>query len=297
MASIEIVDALDRRIVLPAPARRVVSLVPSETESVAVLAPDGVARLAGRTEFCIEPRGAIEHVPTCGGTKSIDVRAVIALAPDLVLANQEESSRKEVEALIAAGVVVHVSFPSTLRASATYLHALARMLGVDEAHAALQAADAAATAADRARERGDDDAIPVFVPIWRDPWMTFDGRTFASDILRAAGARNVFADRARAYPLAADLGQREPLPPERVGDRDTRYPRVRVEEIVERAPRRILLPDEPFAFGEEDARFFRSLETPARDHVELIDGKDLFWYGTRAAAAVGRLSGRFRATQ
>src|SRR5688572_14735614 len=119
------VDALGRRVVLARPAQRVVSLVPSETESVAVLAPAGIGALAGRTEFCIEPRGEIEHVPTCGGTKSIDVAKVIALAPDLVLANQEESSKKEVEALIGAGLPVYVSFPCTMRESAEYVRTLA----------------------------------------------------------------------------------------------------------------------------------------------------------------------------
>lgn len=278
---IEVTDALGRRVTLATPARSVVSLVPSETESVVKLA--GFAPLAGRTSFCTEPIG-VELVPTVGGTKDVDVREVIALEPDLVLANKEENARKPIEALIAAGVRVHVSFPCTLRESAAYLASLARMLGL-ERHPAVIAAEQLASAAERAPEP----TLPVFVPIWRDPLMTFDGRTFASDLLRAAGARNVFADRPRAYPLAADLGEAEPLPAERVGDRDTRYPRVRDEEVLARAPAVVLLPDEPYAFGEVDAAHFRQLFAGRDTVVEFQNGKDLFWYGTRVVPAVRQL--------
>ncbi|MCZ7682284.1 MAG: helical backbone metal receptor [Sandaracinaceae bacterium] len=111
-----------------APAARVVSLVPSETESVAALA--GVERLVGRTDYCEEPRGAIERVPCVGGTKKIEVGAVIALAPDPVLANQEENGRRDVERLIAAGLSVHVSFPRTIDDAVAYLRALVTMLGL-----------------------------------------------------------------------------------------------------------------------------------------------------------------------
>src|SRR5438105_1260737 len=90
-----VIDALGRNIRVGPEARRVVSLVPSETESVAVLG--GVDRLVGRTMFCIEPAVAVATIPTVGGTKNVDVRAVCDLRPDLVLANQEESSKRDVE--------------------------------------------------------------------------------------------------------------------------------------------------------------------------------------------------------
>lgn len=268
-------DALDREVSLPRPPRRIVSLVPSETESVASLA--GLERLVGRTEFCVEPAG-IDRVPIVGGTKKHDVERVIALAPDLVLANQEENGRRDVERLIEAGLTVHVSFPQTVRASVAYLEALARMLDVDD-RGAIRATE---RAIDR-RERADRSRVRVFVPIWRDPWMTFDGRTYGSDLCALLGADNVFADRPRRFPLAAELGEANAID---AGARDTRYPRTSVEEIVERAPALVLLPDEPYAFDDADAQEVR--EWGVSD-VERVSGKDLFWYGVRTAGAIARL--------
>ena len=65
-----------------------------------------------------------------------------------------------------------------------------------------------------------------------DPLMTVHEATFISDSLDLVGGQNIFADRPRRYPLAADLGRAPPLPPERVGSRDTRYPRVTLDELV-----------------------------------------------------------------
>ena|GEM_PF-6085384 len=93
---IEVVDALGCTLRLPHAAQRIVSLVPSETKSVADLGLVGA--LVGRSDYCVEPRGTVESVPTCGGTKSIDVARVIALRPDLVLVNQEENAKKEATA-------------------------------------------------------------------------------------------------------------------------------------------------------------------------------------------------------
>ncbi|MCZ7682283.1 MAG: helical backbone metal receptor [Sandaracinaceae bacterium] len=123
------------------------------------------------------------------------------------------------------------------------------------------------------------------MPIWRDPWMTFDARTYASDLLAAAGAENVFADRARRFPLAADVAG---APARDGGDRDTRYPRVGEDEIRARAPELALLPDEPYAFGPEDASEVASWGVARR--VELVSGKDLFWYGVRTADALERIA-------
>lgn len=275
------VDALGRRVATSAPPRRIVSLVPSETETVCDLV--GVERLAGRTRYCVEPAGVIEVVPEIGGTKKADVEAILRLEPDLVLANQEENGRKDVQALVDAGLVVHVSFPHGVAEAIAYLEALAELLHVDSGCAPIARARRAYDEAQQAlRERSQ--RVRVFVPIWKDPLMGFDGRTFASDLLDLCGADNVLSDRSRRYPLAADLGRAEPLSPDAVGDRDTRYPRLRLEEVADRRPEAVLLPDEPYAFGPADVPFFEPLGVP----VGFIDGKDIFWYGTRLGHALGR---------
>jgi ABC-type Fe3+-hydroxamate transport system substrate-binding protein len=288
---IEVVDALNRRVQLERAPIRVVSLVPSETASVADLV--GADRLVGRTDYCIEPLGEVERIPSVGGTKGFDVEAVKALRPDLVLANKEENSRPQVQALIAAGVPVHVSFPCTLEESIAYLENLCVLMGLDPD--AAEAVAACRAASRRAAREPHASLVPVFVPIWKDPWMTFDGGAYASDILEACGAHNVFSGRARRYPLAADLGKAQPWTESRVEARDTRYPRIRLEEVLERGARVALLPDEPYAFGPDDVEELTALAAPRPMRVELVDGKDLFWYGTRAARAVDRLSARIEA--
>jgi ABC-type Fe3+-hydroxamate transport system substrate-binding protein len=282
---IEVEDAIGQHLKLAKAPTRVVSLVPSETVSVVDLV--GLGRLVGRTDYCIEPEGAIEAVPTVGGTKGFDVRGVLDLEPDLVLANKEENSRPLVMALIEAGLQVHVSFPCSVDDSNRYLETLCRLLDVnpnDSPHLR-RCREAVA----RAEAISPTEPVPVFVPIWRDPWMTFDGRAYASDVLRLSGAHNVFSGRPRRYPLAADLGKGLAWTDEKVDQRDTRYPRVRLEEIVERGARAVLLPDEPYAFAEKDFDAFHEIDSSSSLQLELIDGKDVFWYGTRVAVAIGRL--------
>lgn len=271
---------MGRDVALGDPAMRVVSLVPSETLTVADLA--GVERLIGRTEYCIEPH-AVQRVPIVGGTKNVELDAVVALCPDLVLANQEENTRRDVEKLIAAGLRVHVSFPKTVRESDAYVGVVAALLGV-------------AAPAARDIERPSVQAVRVFVPIWNDPLMTFDEYAFASDVIALAGGENVFAGRSRRYPLARDLSPDSaqdgvPRAHTSPGDdpklRDTRYPRIRLEEVVTRDPDVILLPDEPYRFTETDASVFKNACPRAR--VLFADGKDLFWYGTRAHDGVARV--------
>jgi ABC-type Fe3+-hydroxamate transport system substrate-binding protein len=283
--AIRIRDDRNRELLFFHPPRRVVSLVPSDTLTLFALGAGD--RLVGRTSYCVEPAGQVEEIAACGGTKDTDVEAVLALAPDLVLANQEENSRRPLEELARRGAPVLVAFPRRVADGFAHVARLARILGVEREPAAraliragyeaLRAAEAAAVA----------EPVEVFVPIWMDPLMTFSDGTFASDLLAACGARNVFGDRARRYPLAADLGRAPALGPERVGERDTRYPRVTLDEVVARDPAVVLLPDEPHEFGEADAEVFRRA-LPKRA-VRFVDGKDLFWHGARTVEALGRL--------
>ena len=114
--------------------------------------------------------------------------------------------------------------------------------------------------------------------------MTIHGETFISDALDLAGLANVFADRTRRHPLAADLGLAPPWSAEKTGTRDLRYPRVTLAEVVARAPEVVLLPDEPHPFTEADAEVFRALPIPAaRGRVVRVSGSALSWYSPRIA--------------
>lgn len=289
---LRVVDDRKKTLAWRAPPRRIVSLVPSDTYSLVRLGAG--ERLIGRTRYCVAPAGEVEHAAIVGGTKDADVEAIIALAPDLVIANQEENSQGDIERLDAAGIKVLVSFPRSVAAGLGHLARLCRALGLDGGTEPARSVVASAYHAQRAAEAASAGLRPVrvFCPIWMDPLMTIHQDTFIADVLRLAGAENVFAGRERRYPLAADLGFAQAFGPDRVGQRDVRYPRVSLDELVAQQPELILLPDEPHPFTEADAAVFRALAIPAaeRGQVRFCDGKDLMWYGARSVEGLGRLA-------
>jgi ABC-type Fe3+-hydroxamate transport system substrate-binding protein len=283
-------DDRDRLLEFAAPPRRVVSLVPSDTYNVAAL---GCAdALVGRTDYCERPAEVVGRLPSVGGTKNPRVDQVCDLHPDLVVANQEENSRGDLEELARRGVRVYIAFPRRVADGLSHLARLARILGVAndaDVRELFARGYRGLREADEARSRTTP--LRAFCPIWMKPLMTVNADTYISDILDLCGAQNVFSDRQRRYPLAADLGQAPPLAPEQVQGRDVRYPRVTFDEVVARAPEIILLPDEPHPFTDEDAAVFRALDVPAaaRGAVVRTDGKDLCWYGAQSVDALPRV--------
>jgi ABC-type Fe3+-hydroxamate transport system substrate-binding protein len=287
---IRVDDDMKRTLTFGAAPRRVVSLVPSDTYSVAVLGCG--AALVGRTDYCELPEDVAARVPSVGGTKNPKLEAILDLAPDLVIANQEENTKKDLEVLAQKGVKVLVAFPKRAADGIAHLARLARIFhvaGDRDVRELLRRGYNAVREAEDARKALTP--LRTFCPIWMKPLMTIHGATFISDILDLAGAENVFTDRARRYPLAADLGGAPALPPEEVAGRDTRYPRVTLEEVTARAPELVLLPDEPHPFSEEDAEVFRGLDIPAAKTGAVVrtGGKDLCWYGARTIDGLSRV--------
>lgn len=267
-------DDLGRSLSFPRAPRRIVSLVPSDTYSVVALGAGD--RIVGRTTYCEHATAA----PTVGGTKDADIEAVIALEPDLVIANQEENARKPLEALAARGVRVLVSLPRTVEQGIAHLARLARIL------------EPGAAGKELVRRGYDLASRPVpppggraFAPIWMDPLMTLNADTFGSDVLARAGLANAFGDRLRLYPLAADLGK---MPEVEANGRDVRYPRLTLAELATRDPDLLVLPDEPHAFSAEDEAVLHAAVPRAR--VVRVVGKDLFWYGAWTIDALDRLA-------
>ncbi len=279
------------------PPQRVVSLVPSMTESLFDLGA-GEA-VVGVTEFCHPPPQARSKLAVVGGTKSVNVEAVVALEPEIVLANQEENTQEVVEALEAAGVKVWVTFPRSVDDAVQVLWALVRLFRLSQAGATVQTLELTVSWTASA---GSTAPVPVFVPIWESEqsaatpwWMTVNRETYVHDVLAVCGAVNVFGDRDRRYPLAADLGE---AASEGAVGRDTRYPRVTRAEVVERSPELILLPSEPFAYQESDAlRFadaFRGTPAADRRRIRTVDGSLLTWHGTRLGRALAELPSLIR---
>lgn len=208
-------DDLGHPVTLTAPARRVVSLVPSITEAVAATAPD---TLVGATEWCTHP--ADLAVPRVRGTKNPDLAAVAALAPDLVVANREENRELDVRRLRERGIPVWVTVTEAVLPA---LDSLGRLLGGPLAQRPDWLVRARAEWAPEVPATGR-----AAVAIWRDPWMVVGRDTFTGDLVRRTGLRNVYDD-------AAD-----------------RYPRVEVAGIEARRPDVVVLPDEPYVFTEDD---------------------------------------------
>lgn len=262
------------------PLRRVVSLVPSLTETLFAL---GVGdRVVGRTDYCVHPPEA-RATPSVGGTKNPDLGRILALRPDVVLVNVEENREADARALAARGIPVAVSFPRSVSEAIALIRYLAALL---EAPRSSLVEEIEALAADR-RRVSPGRRPRVFCPVWKDPWMTFNAETYAHDLLTLCGGENVFAGRRRRYPLAADL---DPAVPSRPVPRDDRYPRLSVEEIRRAAPELILLPDEPYPFRPEDVEPVRRLfaDTPAgrAGRVRWVEGSLLFWHGVRLRQAL-----------
>jgi ABC-type Fe3+-hydroxamate transport system substrate-binding protein len=177
------------------PKPRVVSLVPSATETLLAWGVDVVAC----TRFCEQP--AIPHV---GGTKDPDVAGIVALAPDVVVVDREENRREDADALIAGGVRVHVMHVTSLADVERELASLATAVGTPST--------STATGMRRGHRPADARWARAFVPIWRRPWMTINGSTYGSTLLEHLGVANVFADSSDAYPTVAleDAAARHP---------------------------------------------------------------------------------------
>ncbi|MFJ1545517.1 helical backbone metal receptor [Streptomyces sp. NPDC088246] len=234
---------------------RVVSLVPSLTEAVAVTAP---GLLVGVTDWCTHPAGLT--AARIGGTKNPDVAAAVALRPDLVVANEEENREPDLAALRAAGIEVLVTGIRTLDQAFEELERVlvtacgqARPRWLDEAEAAW-----AALPPPRAPRR-------AVVPVWRRPWMVLGRDTFAGDLLARLGVENVYADHAE------------------------RYPRIPLDELNTAGADLVVLPDEPYRFTADDGpEAFPAL--PAA----LVDGRFLTWYGPSLAQAPAVLRAALR---
>lgn len=230
--------------------RRIVSLVPSQTELLADLDLD--AEVVGLTRFCVHPAGWKARKQIVGGTKDVLVERVRALRPDLVLANREENVREQVEA-IEAFAPVFVTDVATVEDALAMIRDVGRLVGRAERAEALGAEIEAGFAA-----LGEAQPVRTAYLIWRRPYMSVGGDTFIHDVMRRAGLRNVFGER-------------------------TRYPEVTPEDIAAARPDVILLSSEPYPFAEKHAAEIAA-EVPGVP-VRLVDGELFSWYGSRMRAA------------
>jgi ABC-type Fe3+-hydroxamate transport system substrate-binding protein len=235
-------DDLGHPVELTRPIERVVSLVPSLTESIAA-----TGMLVGATDWCTHP--ADLDVPTVRGTKNPDLAAIIALAPDLVLANKEENRELDVRRLRAAGIRVWVTDIETVP------QAIASLGRIFSSALELDLPDWLTEVARVWTHPVSSTGTRVVIPIWRDPWMVVGSRTFTGDLVARLGLTHVFADAAH-------------------NPRGERYPHVDLADLDRDDVDLVLLPDEPYVFTTDDGP-----EAFTRTPTRLVSGRLLTWYG------------------
>jgi ABC-type Fe3+-hydroxamate transport system substrate-binding protein len=261
-------DDLGFRVALDRPPSRIVSLVPSWTETLFVM---GItpSELVGVTKFCVEPAERVGPIAKVGGTKNPDLRAIVSLAPDLVIANAEENRREDIERLREQHIPVFVTYPKTIAAAVETILGLGRAL-FRESQANSLAREIVRTVSGIEASLGVWSSklrLRAFCPIWKKPWMAFNADTYAHDVLRMLGFNNVFAN---------------------AGER---YPRTTLDEALSRRPDVFLLPDEPYEFKLSDVEELKAAIPPAMSRrVLIISGRDLHWYGLHMVKGLPRLS-------
>lgn len=274
-------SANEFEIPIDAPVSRIVSLVPSLTESLFDINLGD--RIVGITDYCIHPADKLGGLARVGGTKDSDVDRILALEPDLVFASKEENSKTTVEALQAAGIPVWVTVIKTVP---DVFNVLWDIMNTFDETAMVPRIRLIEYTYDWVKGSAKSKGGPpcrVFVPIWDAPLMTVSSDTFTHDLLTVCGGQNVFADHlSEGENNQGDV--ESPIP-------GARYPRVTMDDVVAAQPDVILLPSEPYAFTDADIARFAALDVPAAHNhqIHLVDGSLLTWPGTRVVYALAEL--------
>jgi ABC-type Fe3+-hydroxamate transport system substrate-binding protein len=247
-------DDIGEEVTLSRTPTRIVSLVPSLTESIA--ATDRTL-VVGATDWCTHPEDL--DVARVRGTKNPDLEGIVGLQPDVVVANAEENREHDLRRLREYGVAVWVTAPTTVPEALTSLRRMFDALAIERPRWLTDAEHVWGSSPAPVHRR-------AVVPIWRRPWMALGRDTFAGDMLARLGVRNVLDDHVERYPRI-DLD------------------RLPVHDLV-------VLPDEPYRFGEDDG----PEAFPNVEHA-CVSGRHLTWYGPSLVDARQVLSAQLAAAR
>jgi ABC-type Fe3+-hydroxamate transport system substrate-binding protein len=254
---ITVTDQTGERVSLPSAPRRIISLVPSQTELLYDLGLD--EEVVGITKFCVHPEAWFRTKTRVGGTKKVLVDRVKVLAPDLVIANKEENTREDVEA-IRAFCPVWTSDVGTVDDALSMIRDISSLCGLEVKGGRL--------------ENEIRDSMAKIKPlnlkaaylIWKDPYMAAGGDTFIHHMMAAAGIENVFK-------------------------RKSRYPEVSVEDIRESGADLILLSSEPYPFKIKHIEALSAILS--KQKILLVDGEMFSWHGSRIKYFADYVFGQF----
>jgi ABC-type Fe3+-hydroxamate transport system substrate-binding protein len=252
--TINIRDDLGGELTLDGVPRRIVSLVPSITETVIGL---GAAdRLVGINNYCVYPADVVKDIRKVGGTKGFSMDVIDAVGPDLILANKEENRKHQIETL-RESYPVFVTYPRTVEGAVKMILDLGVLTDTQE-----RASEHAASC-DFFLESIDlsiaGPPLRTVCMIWRDPWMAVGPDSYVSALLDRIGFVNVFTKA------------------------DGRYPETTLDAVIERQPEVIILPSEPYAFRKQDKDELDDLLSARGVMASTLrmDGSLLTWFGTR----------------
>lgn len=244
-------DMTGRVVEINFPPKRIVSVVPSQTELLHDLGLE--EETVGITKFCIHPEEWFRNKTRVGGTKQLNIDKIRELKPDLIIANKEENEKEQIEAL-AAEFPVWISDIRTLPEALQMIQVVGQITDREaKANEIVDNVVAGFTAMPRA-------AIPKRVAyfIWYRPWMSVGADTFINNMISMVGWQNVLADK-------------------------TRYPEISLEELKTYKPELVLLSSEPYPFKEKHIAEIKEVLPNAE--VKLVDGEIFSWYGSRMLKA------------
>ncbi len=252
--NVDFTDQINRQVSLPSwPPRRIISLVPSQTELLFSLGLEEA--VVGITKFCVHPPAWFTAKQRVGGTKTLNIQKIRALKPDLILGNKEENDRFQIESLMDE-FPVWMSDIENLEDALNMIQAVGNLTD--------RRVQAAALAADiRHRfqvlfESSKPVALTAAYLIWRKPYMAVGRQTFIHDLLGRAGFTNVFGHLQR-------------------------YPEVDLAALAAARPQVILLSSEPYPFAEKHVQELAVACPEAK--ILLVDGELFSWYGSRLQLA------------
>lgn len=258
-------DQMGNTITLNQAPRRIISLVPSQTELLYDLGLQ--EEVIGITKFCIHPGHWFKTKQRIGGTKKVNINKVRALNPDLIIANKEENVKEQIEAL-QQFAPVWTSDISNLEQAINMITQLGQV--VNKATEAKSLAEKIKTAFAQLpplypqRSINNNQLLRSAYLIWRNPYMAAGGDTFIHDMLNYCGFQNIFSQQPR-------------------------YPEVKVEQLVAANCQLLLLSSEPYPFKE---KHIDEMQTQLPNTtIMLVDGEMFSWYGSRLLLAANYFAG------
>jgi ABC-type Fe3+-hydroxamate transport system substrate-binding protein len=243
------VDQMGRSVEVPFPPKRIISLVPSQTELLHYLGLEN--EVVGITKFCIYPNEWFKSKIRVGGTKQLKINEILALNPDLVIGNKEENTKEDIEELEKNGISVWMSDINSFDEALEMIHQVGVICGKES-----QADDLLRQITigfEEISQIGKGRSVLYF--IWDEPTYVVGKNTFIDSVLTKIGCINLCSL--------------------------NRYPEL--AELINPKPDYVFLSSEPFPFAEQHIEKFQQLFPKAK--VQLVDGEMCSWYGSRMLLA------------